>query len=65
MAVTIEGCCIGLDSAKAENSDIVLCLAGVSKHAGLRVIGNEQWRISHSLRTESDLFDIAVYFSAT
>ena len=31
----------------AESCDIALYLAGVNKHAGLPVAGNDQWRVSH------------------
>ncbi len=35
-------------AANTESSDIVLHLAGVSKHAGLRVIGCARWKVCSS-----------------
>jgi hypothetical protein len=39
--------------ARLEVATIVLYLAGVNKHAGLRVGGSKQWRVSHVLRPRS------------
>jgi hypothetical protein len=44
---------------------MLLCLAGVSEHAVLRIVGSKQWNVAHFLGTIQYLFEYGVRFLAT
>ena len=39
---------------------MLLYLAGVNEHAGLRIVGSKRWSVAHFLRTIQYLFEYGV-----
>jgi hypothetical protein len=45
---------------EAESSDMLLYLAGVNEHAGLRIVRSKRWSVTYFLKTIQHLLEYGV-----